>query len=73
MVLSGSITFGNLYFTSVYFEIHSMHCNIDNIGKKAENLEHIWNYGVKKILKPKIIAWYTILKEIFLIMEKDMW
>ena len=42
-VLSGPITLGNSSFTSVCFETHSMRCNIENIGQKAENLESVLN------------------------------
>ena len=42
-VLSGLITLGNSSFTSSCFETHSMHCNIENIGQEAENLESVLN------------------------------
>ena len=42
-VLSGPITLGNSFFTSVCFETHSMRCNIENIGQEAENLESVLN------------------------------
>ena len=42
-VLSGPITLGNSSFTSSCFETHSMHCNIENIGQEAENLESVLN------------------------------
>ena len=42
-VLSGQITLGNSSFTSSCFETHSMHCNIENIGQEAENLESVLN------------------------------
>ena len=42
-VLSGLITLGNSPFTSSCFETHSMHCNIENIGQEAENLESVLN------------------------------
>ena len=38
--LSGSITLGNSSFTS---ETHSIRCNVENIGQKAENLESVLN------------------------------
>ena len=40
-VLSGPITLRNSSFTNVCFETHSMHCNIENIGQEAENLESV--------------------------------
>ena len=41
--MSGLITLGNSSFTSSCFETHSMHCNIENIGQEAENLESVLN------------------------------
>ena len=42
-VLSGPISLGNSPFTSVYFETHSMRCNVENMGEGAENLESVLN------------------------------
>ena len=42
-VLSEQVTLGNSSFTSSCFETHSMRCNIENIGQKAENLESVLN------------------------------
>ena len=42
-VLSGPITLGISSFNSVCFETHSMRCNTENVGQKAENLESVLN------------------------------
>ena len=40
-VLSGPMTLRNSSLISVCFETHSVHCNVENIGEGAENLEYL--------------------------------
>ena len=40
-VLSGPMTLRNSSLISVCFETHSVHCNVENIGEGAENLENL--------------------------------
>ena len=72
-VLSGPITLRNSSFTNVCFETHSMHCNIENIGQEAENLESVLSkfWSVENIETKDNCVIHDFEKYIF-IMDKDM-